>query len=316
MRKKAIIFLVFILTPFLLVDTSEAVTVNSSAVFTQHPILFVHGSGGTYYAWEYVISHFLNDGWPAELLFSYTLSNPSDTTNKGIIADSREIEKWVDLILNRTGADKIDLISHSMGAASTRLYIKNLTGIDKVDDYVSLAGFSHGWDATWVSTQSWYIPNMYIGESNGSLCVYLNNGDETPGGFLNDTIGPREGALSGITFNSTHIPGNINYTSIYSPADSTSTPVNCSILDGENNIELSGINHLSFLYNELVYNLTRNAISDEIVSYESPVVDNGGNGDGDPATIPGYSFFITFSIIIIISYGLYQNKFKVKQEPK
>lgn len=165
--------------------------IHLSKTYTQHPILFVHGANSDFHIWDTMYDRFIEDGWPSTLLFAKTLNDPSNTTILGVIADGYQIKLWVDEILNQTGASKIDIISHSMGAVSSRFYIKNLTGIDKVDDYVSLAGFNHGWDAIWVSQQSWYIPNTYIGESNSTFLINLNNGDETPGGVLNDTVGPR-----------------------------------------------------------------------------------------------------------------------------
>ncbi len=290
------LLLLLCLSPMLIPFVSIVRAQDLSITYTQHPILFIHGNGGSQNAWGNIMTFFTFEGWPSSLLYSKTLDNPSDTTIQGIIADSQQIEGWVNEILNETGSDKVDLISHSMGAASTRLYVKNLTGINNVDDYVALAGFSHGWDVIWVSQQPWYIPDTYIGESNCSLNIFLNNGDETPGGILPDTIGPRLGALSGVIFNSTHISGNINYTSIYSPYDSVSTPINTSILNGANNIEVPLISHVNFLYLEVIYYLTRDAVYDSSISYRP----DDGN-EGVEGVIPGFDIFLVLTIISFIS---------------
>ncbi len=260
-NKKVITLLLFTI---LSINICRISTANSYSPNTQHPILFIHGRGGNAHNWDTLINRFLDEGWSSSLLYAYTFSNPSYSTSKENIKNAIQIKDWVDQILDQTGSEKIDIICHSMGGPSSRLYIKNYTGINKVDDHVSLAGLHHGYSNNWINSKKWYEPNMFIGEPNGSLMIYLNNGDETPGGVLNDSIGPRLGSLSRVMFNSTHIYGNISWTSIYSSADKTSTPAS-AILDGAYNIEVPDITHLSFLYDEYVYNLTKVAIYVEYV---------------------------------------------------
>ena len=45
-----------------------------------------------------------------------------------------------------TDARRVDVVSHSMGAISSRYYVERLDGADRVDAWVSLAGVNRGHD--------------------------------------------------------------------------------------------------------------------------------------------------------------------------
>ncbi|PWI48048.1 hypothetical protein CEE45_08460 [Candidatus Heimdallarchaeota archaeon B3_Heim] len=164
--------------------------------------------------------------------------------------NANRISQWVDEILNDTGADKIDLVGHSMGGLSSRYYIKFLDGLDKVEDYVSLGSPHHGENIATCGAQG-----------VNALAVILNEGDETPGGILNDTLGNRTDPVSGIIYNSTHVPGNISYTSIYSLDDAI--PSISPPLDGANNTAVEGLAHIELLSSERVYKRIKTAVKDD-----------------------------------------------------
>jgi len=182
----------------------------------------------------------------------------------------------VEDILNTTGADKIDLVSHSMGGLSSRYYVKFLAELDSIDDYVSLGSPHHG--------DGDPLPGWCYNINNGMnpLLLMLNEGDETPGGVLNDTLGDRPDPYLEITFNSTHIPGNISYTSIYSRDDGTYgffgddsiIPINSFRLDGATNIVVDGPSHMELLDSLSVFELVKEAIDDQPQSSQSTGITN------------------------------------------
>src|SRR4051794_40990187 len=99
------------------------------------PILFVHGWSGSTSTWTTMVSRFQADGWTSGELNNWTYNwHQSNATT------AADIQAKVNSILAATGATKVDIISHSMGALSSRYYIKNLGGDQKVDDWVSLGG--------------------------------------------------------------------------------------------------------------------------------------------------------------------------------
>jgi triacylglycerol lipase len=65
----------------------------------------------------------------------------SDASN---VDTARRIAREAAALRARTGASRIDLVSHSMGAISSRYYLERLGGAAHVDAWVSLAGVNEG----------------------------------------------------------------------------------------------------------------------------------------------------------------------------
>jgi triacylglycerol lipase len=60
------------------------------------------------------------------------------------VETAQRIAREADALRARTGASRIDVVSHSMGAISSRYYIEQLGGAAHVDAWVSLAGVNEG----------------------------------------------------------------------------------------------------------------------------------------------------------------------------
>ena len=71
-------------------------------------------------------------------------STPSTTTATRRTSTSRTRSPEAAALRARTGASTIDVVSHSMGAISSRYYIERLGGAAHVDAWVSLAGRQRG----------------------------------------------------------------------------------------------------------------------------------------------------------------------------
>jgi triacylglycerol lipase len=141
---------------------------------THDPILFVHGLNASSSTWTTMVSRFTQDGWTsAELVnwsYDYTRSN---ATTASLIA------KKVDSILKATGAAKVDIITHSMGAMSARYYVRNLGGDGKVDALVTLGGANHGTTTASLCAFFWVSCAEMIPGS--TFLNTLNSVDETWG---------------------------------------------------------------------------------------------------------------------------------------
>ncbi len=176
----------------------------SSTVTTQDPILFLHGMFGSKIVWDSMKTRFLEDGWPNTTLYAYTFDDPENCSAQANINNANQIKQWVSNILDTTGVGKIDLVAHSMGGLSRRYYVKFLADLDSIDEFVTLGSPHHGDADT--------FPGWCYNLNNGvnSLLMMLNEGDETPEGILNDTLGNRPDPFLEITYNGTHIPGNIS----------------------------------------------------------------------------------------------------------
>jgi triacylglycerol lipase len=140
---------------------------------TKPPILFVHGWNASSSTWTTMVGRFKKDGWTDRQLatFSYATSQSNAVT-------AELIATKVDSILAATGAAKVDIVTHSMGALSARHYVRFLGGDGKVDALVSLGGPNHGTNTAYACLQT-ACREMYPGSTFLST---LNATDETWGG--------------------------------------------------------------------------------------------------------------------------------------
>ena len=118
----------------------------STPVFDQDPIVFVHGCPPPPFTNEdardslaRMRDRFAAAGYPGSHLHSILFS----ITCGSNVTYAEEIAAVVEQVLAQTGAEKVDIVAHSMGALASRLYLKR-GGHDLVRDFVSLAGANHG----------------------------------------------------------------------------------------------------------------------------------------------------------------------------
>lgn len=177
------------------------------------PVVFIHGIDGDASNWDVVIDRLIADGWPADQLYAHTFDDPSWGCN---VDNAATIAVWVDAVLAETGADRINLVAHSMGTLSSRYFVKHLGGTDVVNTYATLGGMHHGL----LSSCSPDFP--------GKPCVW----DEicTNGDYVADLNADPS------------TPGALNWVSIYGTADTT-VPNWSSELDGAENLPIEGVEH-------------------------------------------------------------------------
>ncbi|WP_327693318.1 esterase/lipase family protein [Streptomyces sp. NBC_00459] len=195
---------------------------------THNPIVFVHGISSSSSSWNDWVADFKADGYTASELdaWSYSWSQSNVTT-------AQQLATEVKRVLAATGASKVDLVVHSMGALSARYYLKNLGGTAYVDDFVSAAGVNHGTTvASWCAWLYTSCSEMYTGSS---FLTSLNSGDETP--------------------------GSVSYASYWSNCDDALTPDTTAILSGATNVEVGCISHDEMNNDYGVYTQVRNFIA-------------------------------------------------------
>jgi triacylglycerol esterase/lipase EstA (alpha/beta hydrolase family) len=141
---------------------------------THNPVVLVHGISSSASSWNDWVANFTADGYTAAELdaWSYSWSQSNVTT-------ARQLATEIQNVLARTGASKVDLVVHSMGALSSRYYLKNLGGTAYVDDFVSVAGTNHG--TSTASLCAWLYTSCAEMQTGSSFLTALNSGDETPG---------------------------------------------------------------------------------------------------------------------------------------
>jgi triacylglycerol lipase len=198
---------------------------GGGGTITHNPILFVHGWSESGSIWNTDISRFQADGWT-----SAELNNWSYNTSQSNATTAQQIQTKVDQILASTGATKVDLVTHSMGALSSRYYIKNLGGDAKVDDWVSLGGPNHGTDTANLCTQTSCV-EMRVGST---FLANLNAGDETPGA--------------------------VTYGTWWSPCDEIINPDSSVALSGASNTKTACMSHNSLYSDATVYGQVRDFV--------------------------------------------------------
>ncbi|HET8815244.1 MAG TPA: alpha/beta fold hydrolase [Solirubrobacterales bacterium] len=188
------------------------------------PILFVHGWNGSSSNWSTMISRFEKDGYPKSHLLAYNYNTSTSNKTTGETVVKSEVEK----LLASTGAEKVDILAHSMGSLNSRWYLKFVAGAqEKVDDWVSFGGPNHGTSAANLCFSTTCV-EMRIGSK---FLTELNAGDETPGA--------------------------VNYGTWWSPCDEFINPDESVILSGATNTKTACISHLALVSNEAVYKEVR-----------------------------------------------------------
>ncbi len=108
-------------------------------VTERDPVLLVHGFDGSAASWRAMAAALRADGYAAQSIDA--ISYDSDESNVDV---AHQIAREADALRARTGAARIDIVSHSMGAISSRYYIERLGGAAHVDAWASLAGVNQG----------------------------------------------------------------------------------------------------------------------------------------------------------------------------
>ena len=188
-------------------------------VSSRSPVLFVHGWNSSGAIWSTMIGRFEADGWAPEELYSWSYN-----TAQSNATTAQQLSAKVDSILAITGASKVNIISHSMGALSSRYYIKNLSGGSKVDAFVSLGGPNHGTNTAVFCLQ---VSCMEM-RPNSSFLNALNKKDETPGRV-------------------------ISYNTWRSPCDEVINPQSSTSLNGATNTLTACLRHSDLYVDSAVY---------------------------------------------------------------
>lgn len=192
----------------------------------RNPIVFVHGYGGDDWNWTLMADRFTRDGWSAGALFAWDYDTAQDNA-----VTARQLASFIDQVRARTGAAKVDVVTHSMGGLSSRHYLKFLGGTAAVDEWVSIGGPNHGTNAAYLCSDR-SCADMRFGSP---FLTALNGGDETPGAA--------------------------RYGTFWSSCDEVINPDTSTVLAGAVNHHLSGcIGHLSLLVSWEVYTGVRDFV--------------------------------------------------------
>lgn len=170
--------------------------------FQRAPVLLVHGHGLTPEYWDELTAHLVGIGYPREYIRTVEI-RPSRMPNveaaERFIAPAAErlIEDAASAARSAgvSGADieRIDIVSHSMGAVSSRWYATRMQP-ERVRTFVTIAGANSGTDALCEHTDDAareMCPAFAASEEQSAIQVELNGTpdarvDQTPFGIGKD----------------------------------------------------------------------------------------------------------------------------------
>lgn len=187
------------------------------------PVVFVHGFLGDSSNWLAAIAAFRAGGYSAGDLYTYDYNWAGDN-----IVNARGLATFVEEVRSRTGADRVDIVNHSMGGLVTGWYVNELGGQPKVRHVASIAGANHGTTAAYACIAFTSCQQMAPGSA---FIRTYTAGDETPG----DT----------------------RYATWYSPCDGVILPYSSTPLAGASNRFVLCQNHLGFLVDPFVLTAVR-----------------------------------------------------------
>lgn len=192
-----------------------AVTVFATAMsYAAHdPVIMIPGMGGTVSNMDTMKSNLQANGWPSNLLFTWT---DSSQMKQDMAVAAQQMSAKVDQVLAQTGASKVVLVTWSASTIAGRYYIKNLGGAAKVSQYIAFAGPHHG-ISNYLLCQS--TPSCaQWGPPNSPWLANLNSGTEVPGSPT------------------------VKYLTLRSTGDTNASPTDTAMLAGAENYLMSGTN--------------------------------------------------------------------------
>lgn len=139
-------------------NSSDDVTLPDYSI---RPIVFVHGFMGSASQFESQAQRFIANGYNHEWIYAYehnTTSNDALT----ILTQVSELYNFITQVLETTGADKVNLISHSRGGFICTYYLKNSTYASKIARYVHI-------DSTSMLTPAKGVPTLALWGEPGLL---------------------------------------------------------------------------------------------------------------------------------------------------
>jgi pimeloyl-ACP methyl ester carboxylesterase len=218
---------------------------QSPGVAQRHPVILIHGNGGTGDEWKPFRQYFCNAGYGDLEIWAITFQDNScvGMCSSGSNEEhAEELETLVSLVRSETQAKRVTLVAISMGVPTARYYMKFRGGLarDEVSVAYLVSGPNHGLpDCDVAGAAYWNVACAEL--SSSSWNDALNKPDETPNGQGDGA--PPEKAVVYRTVSFTEDP--FFYTS---SGDYVSSPK----LQGADNLVLPGKKHAVIDVNDLL----------------------------------------------------------------
>lgn len=185
------------------------------------PIVFVHGNGRDACDFDEHAASFVERDYSGDALWSITFERETSTHEEM----SEQLDSFVERVLEYTGAERVDLVGHSLGVTGIRYWLADRDRYGWVESLVGLAGANHG---TWTCG-----PSCAAGPGSTRICDFLSHAcADTPGEALYELNEPDE------------TPGSVEYYTVRGSEDAFfRTRPQSPTLDGAENVVIEGADH-------------------------------------------------------------------------
>lgn len=273
------------------------------------PVVLIHGTWmNSYNTWEMLAPRLAAAGH-AVFCFDYGRDTaslagrlPGVHGTRGLLDSRGEVAAFIDEVLSRTGARRVDLVAHSQGVAQARMYLTDSGGADAEDParnrvrrVVGLGGSNHG-------TYSWLPRILGLGRSGVAGADAVEPGAE-PGteprtgvtrtrrgelgarilrliggqAALDQLVGSP--AMAHLNRRGDTVPG-VEYTMLCTRYDTVVTPWRTQFLETGPGARVRNVliqqgaladfsDHLAMLYSPHVIDLVLEALSDDAEDYRA-----------------------------------------------
>ena len=251
-------------------STMTALALPAFAADNQPPIVFVHGDSDTAGLWMVQAWRLESNGYPRDHLYAVDIPHPSAQGDVNKAEPNRSspkdaataVAKMVDKALKETGAEKVVLVANSRGCQTSRNYVKNFGGADKVAGMV-LAGCVH--NGVFVA------PGYAEGSEYNGAGTFLKALNEAP-------VIPEGQFVTIIRSDKYDLYSQPDGKFIGNAGNPTGANHNSPELEGADNKVLEGVDHRETLYSPQAFKLVYEAITGkapdttEIKPEEAPVL--------------------------------------------
>ena len=162
-----------LLTVLVLVLSTLAAIEGVARAADLRPIVFVHGFFGSGSQFQTQAKRFASNGYPADYIdFVDYDSLFLNESRSDVLA---KLDRTIDRLRQRHGADKVDLVGHSMGTALSHAYLGSPQRAAKVARYVNIDGVTAGSPPGGVPTLAVWAEGRGNASIPGAVNVHLND---------------------------------------------------------------------------------------------------------------------------------------------
>ena len=236
------------------------------------PVILVHGTWESAYDNFAMISPELTSAGYCTYTFNYGITNiqsgggvisliPGANGTGDIPRSGGQLQTFIDSVLSKTGASKVDIVGHSQGGLLARQYIKFNGGATKVQKLITLGATHHGTTLDGIGT---------LGRAINNLGIDILSVAQLPVGVsgIQQVVG--SDVINAVNADGDTVPG-IDYTIIRTLRDEVTTPSQSTFLTAGqgatvNNVTLQNLcpldqsDHVSMSYSPRAVSLIKRAL--------------------------------------------------------